>query len=289
MSEAKSPVVQQGWLRALIFFLVFMSLYMSGSMLLQRNIGSSSIKDLVSKKLQLANPAYSELILFFIISVATVYLFRRFIDRASFTGIGLEWKGYQRDAMVGFFLGPALLCIGSLILYMNGNLNWNDINFQERDFLTSLVFMFLVAFGEELIFRGYILHNLLQSFNRWFALGISSLAFTLAHASNPGVDIIAIINVFVAGLLLGINYIYTRNLSFAILFHFSWNFFQGPILGYDVSGINLNSLFEMETNGNSLLTGGPFGFEGSIFSGILCIIALILLHVVYERSVVKEA
>lgn len=289
MSEAKSPLIQQGWLRALIFFLVFMSLYMSGSMLLQKSIGSSTIKDLISKQLQLSNPAYAELIVFFIIALASVYLFRRYIDRASFTGLGLEWKQHQRDAMVGFFLGPALLCIGSLILYMNGNLNWNDINFRERDFVTSFIFMLLVAFGEELIFRGYILHNLLQSVNRWFALGISALAFTLAHASNPNVDIIAIINVFVAGLLLGINYIYTRNLCFAIMFHFSWNFFQGPILGYDVSGINLNSLFEMEINGSTLLTGGPFGFEGSIFSGILCIIALILLHVVYERSVVKEA
>ena len=30
----------------------------------------------------------------------------------------------------------------------------------------------------------------------------------------------------IAGLFLGINYIYTRNLWFSIFFHFSWNFFQ---------------------------------------------------------------
>ena len=223
-------------------------------------------------------------LIFFLLALLLTWLFRKFIDKGTLAGIGFQWNGHQRDAWVGFFLGPVLLGLGSLILYANGNLSWMDINFNQRDFFTSLAFMLMVAVGEELIFRGYILGNLLQSVNRWIALGLSAIAFTLAHISNPAVDVIAFVNLFIAGLLLGINYLYTKNLCFAIFFHFSWNFFQGPILGYDVSGITLQSLFDADLKGNSLLTGGPFGFEGSILAGILCIIAVLLLHVIYEKS-----
>jgi membrane protease YdiL (CAAX protease family) len=289
LSEVKSPM-QQGWLRALLFFLVFMLSYMSVAWLLQRKSGDTTMGDRIAQQLQLAHLAYTGLLLFFILAIALTWLFRKFIDRGTLASMGFQWAGHQRDAWLGFFLGPALLGTGSLILYLNDNLSWMDINFNQQEFFTALAFMLLVAVGEELVFRGYILHNLLQSVNRWFALGASAMAFTVAHSSNPAIDVIAFINLFVAGLLLGINYLYTRNLCFAIFFHFSWNFFQGPVLGFDVSGINLQSLFEAELKGNSLLTGGAFGFEGSILAGILCIIALLLLHVIYEKGrVTKQA
>lgn len=115
--------------------------------------------------------------------------------------------------------------------------------------------MALVAFAEELVFRGYILNNLLQSMNKWTALIISSLLFTLFHLSNPDISLLALLNIFLSGLMLGINYIFTKNLWFAILLHFSWNFYEGPILGYKVSGLTLESLLQQELTGNPILTG----------------------------------
>jgi membrane protease YdiL (CAAX protease family) len=92
------------------------------------------------------------------------------------------------------------------------------------------------------------------------------------------------INIFLAGILLGINYIYTKNLWFAILFHLSWNFIQGPLLGYKVSGVNLPSLLQTSMNGDLLLTGGDFGFEGSIFDLAITILTILILYLVYERK-----
>jgi energy-coupling factor transporter transmembrane protein EcfT len=136
----------------------------------------------------------------------------------------------------------------------------------------EVLFLVAVALIEELMFRGYLLNNLMHSLNKWLALLITAILFTLAHTDNPGVTILPVLNVFVAGVLLGINYIYTKNLWFSIFFHFIWNVFQGPVLGYDVSGIELQSLLQQNMEGPALLTGGAFGFEGSI----LCL-ALILL------------
>jgi len=143
--------------------------------------------------------------------------------------------------------------------------------------------MAIIAFYEELVFRGYILNNLMESFNKWIALLISAILFAIFHLDNPSVNIVAVLNVFSAGVLLGVNYIYTKNLWFAFLFHFGWNFFEGPILGYKISGLNTQTLLQTELKGDVLLTGGEFGFEGSIFSLALMLITILLLYWIYEK------
>jgi hypothetical protein len=213
-----------------------------------------------------------------------VWLFRKFIDRASFSSLGFDWKPYQYHAATGFFLGPLLMGAGTFILIAIKTLHWTDIHFDETQMFLNLGLMMIIAVAEETVFRGYILNNLLESMNKWIALGVSALIFAAFHANNPGITPIAIFNLFLGGLLLGVNYIFTRNLWFGILFHFSWNFYQGSVLGYKVSGVSLQPVLEQELTGNSLITGKEFGFEGSIFSGILCLLTTLLLAWIYEKK-----
>ncbi len=49
------------------------------------------------------------------------------------------------------------------------------------------------------------------------------------------------LNLLLAGMLLGASYLYTRNLCFPISLHLFWNWIQGPILGYQVSGNNFTT------------------------------------------------
>ena len=163
------------------------------------------------------------------------------------------------------------------------HLQWTDITFSGTDLFIEFGMLLIVAFYEEIVFRGYILNNLMESFNRWVALLLSAVLFTVFHLDNPGINIIPSINIFLAGILLGINYIYTKNLWFAILFHLGWNFFQGPVLGYKISGVNLPTLLQTELKGDLLLTGGDFGFEGSFFCTGLIVIAILLLYRLYEN------
>jgi membrane protease YdiL (CAAX protease family) len=113
------------------------------------------------------------------------------------------------------------------------------------------------------------------------ALVISSALFSLFHAANANVGVVALLNIFVAGFLLGINYVYTRNIWFAVCLHFSWNFFQGPVLGYEVSGLDLPSLLQQTLKGPGLLTGGEFGFEGSLICLLLNMLTCIFLASYY--------
>lgn len=284
---ARQPLIKQGWLRVLLFCIAYlvltilMAVPVSALVLL---IHKDEIKQ-GAKIEELMNGDYLwiSILIALIVSIIVVFIFRKFIDRKNVLSLGFRIPN-QADAWTGFFLAPAMLGIGTLILYLSKHLRWTDITFSGRSLFFELGLMLFVAIYEEVVFRGYILSNLMESFNKWIALLLSALLFTLFHIINPGIGFIPMLNIFLAGILLGINYIYTKNLWFAILFHLAWNFFQGPVLGYKVSGVNLATLLQTELNGDLLLTGGDFGFEGSVLDLALSVIAIIVLYQVYQKK-----
>ena len=81
-----------------------------------------------------------------------------------------------------------------------------------------------------------------------------------------------------AWLLFGAAYIYTRNLWFPIAIHFAWNFMQSGIFGAITSGNEkTSSLLTTKLTGNSFITGGEFGPEGTIQALIFCVLVSIVL------------
>ena len=221
----------------------------------------------------------------FAIALISVSLFRIFVDRRSIESLGWSLDAFPGEAVTGLFMGPALLGVSALLMMASGHLEWTDITFDPSSLFVSFGLMAIIAFSEEMVFRGYILGNLLDSLsNKWLALVISGVLFAAFHFTSPGVHTLAFANLFLAGLLLGINYIYSRNLWFSFLFHLSWNFFQGPILGFRVSGLILPSLLVAEPKGDLFITGGEFGLEGSILTTTVSVITLCVLGLVFEKK-----
>jgi membrane protease YdiL (CAAX protease family) len=291
----KNPWIQQGWLRVVLFgicFCIITLLIAIPALLIIVGVKKEDLqKDLIhTLAAQLTgNFLWLMLILECLISLISVWIFRVFVDKKSFASLGWERKGYGSESATGLFMGPALLGISALLLLLSGHLQWTDINWDPQSLFVSFGLLVLIAFSEELVFRGYILNNLLASFpNKWIALAISAILFAAFHITNPGMNSLAFANLFLAGLLLGINYIYTKNLWYSFLFHLSWNFFQGPLLGFRVSGLNLPSLLVAETKGDLLLTGGDFGLEGSVLNMAVSIIAVLVLALAFGRKYSSE-
>ena len=105
--------------------------------------------------------------------------------------------------------------------------------------------------------------NLLESFNPYAALFVSSLFFSLIHGANPNVTLLGLSNIFLAGIFLGASYVFTKNLWFPIALHFSWNFFQA-MFGFKVSGLDSYSIIKFDIIENNYINGGEFGFGGEI-------------------------
>ena len=137
----------------------------------------------------------------------------------------------------------------------------------------------LVALREELLFRGYAFQRLLEEAETWPALGLMSLYFAYAHWGNPGMTGLirygASLNIALAGVLLGLCYLKTRSLAMPIGLHLGWNWTQGSLLGFGVSGSQPGSLLAPVFHDRPLwLTGGSFGLEASLPCAILCSLAI---------------
>jgi uncharacterized protein len=293
-SEGKKPLMTQGWMRVLLFIvaIIIVSLLLAvPAILIFTTVKPDDIQaDFLHSITSLASKdsLWIVAVIEFISSVVCVFMFRKFLDRKSFASLGFSQAGQLNNALAGFFLAPALIGIGSLILYLTKHLEWDDFSFSANDFVIDIGILALIAISEELVFRGYILNNLMQSFNKWIALILSSMLFMLFHIATPSVGAIPLISLFLAGVLFGMNYIYTKNLWFAIALHFSWNLFQGPLSGFKISGVDFSSMLQIELKGDNSITGGDFGFEGSFIATALLFFAVAAMYLWYEKKFKSE-
>ncbi|WP_321319963.1 type II CAAX endopeptidase family protein [Labilibaculum sp.] len=282
------PAIKRGWLRAILIllpFIIFTGIFqLIGTFVL----ALASNKDLLEMlQNQADNSTSSFLVIQFFGTIGTlllIWLFTRFIDRKKMIDLGLSFQKRTKDIIYGLLAGFIMMGAGSLILYFSGNLTFNSITFNLIGLAQSVVLFILVSINEEVFVRGYLLRNFMDSMNKYIALISSSLIFMALHLMNPNVSLVGITNIFLAGLLLGIGYIFTKNLWFPLALHFSWNFFQGPIFGFEVSGTSSSSLISQSIQGNEILTGGQFGLEGSIIATVLCSLGIVLFWMVYKKQ-----
>ena len=273
-------IIKKGWFRVVIvipafffFAVIFQLLGVVASTLLS-GLGffDFSIQDLdsFSNLPAMTIIQYFDLMGIFIL----LWLFMKYVDKEPFMNMGFEIKGKRNDIILGMTLGLFMMAVGYLVLSSLGEIQFLKINYE----LSSIIWLFILFIGvsilEETFVRGYVLKNLLKSFNPIISLVISSGIFSLLHFLNPNVNYLALTELFIGGIALGISYVYTKNLWFPFAFHLSWNFFQ-VIFGFNVSGMDTYSLIEFEILEPNSLDGGDFGFEGSYLSIIFTIIIII--------------
>jgi len=138
------------------------------------------------------------------------------------------------------------------------------------------------AVTEELMYRGVLFRIIEGRLGTWAALGLTALLFGLSHLLNPNATLWGALAIAVeAGGMLGAAYVATRTLWLPIGIHFAWNFAEGGIFGTDVSGTNTpQGLLDGVLSGPSMVTGGAFGPEGSVYSvaaGLIATIAFLWL------------
>lgn len=148
--------------------------------------------------------------------------------------------------------------------------------------LTGLYVFLFAALMEETLFRGFIFQRLLAGVGTWPAQIVLASLFALGHWGNPGMqgstEVVATLDLFLGAVLLGLAYLRTRSLALPVGLHLGWNWTQGHILGFGVSGYDhagwLKPLFQGQAE---WLTGGAFGPEASLFSPLVSLVMIVLL------------
>jgi uncharacterized protein len=211
---------------------------------------------------------------------ASVFVARRVLDRRSFLSLGLNWdRRALLDCCFGIALPSLMLGLVFLTLWGAGWLEvtaytWEQQSWGSVILITGIMLLLFLLIGwqEELLARGYWLQNLSDGINlRWGVL-LSSALFALAHSANPNASWEAILGLFLSGLLLAYGYLRSGKLWLPIGLHLGWNFFEGVVFGFPVSGVFFFQLLHTQVDGPSLITGGAFGPE----AGLVLLPALLL-------------
>ncbi|GAA2329809.1 CPBP family intramembrane glutamic endopeptidase [Dactylosporangium salmoneum] len=134
--------------------------------------------------------------------------------------------------------------------------------------LALLGFMAAAAVTEELIFRGILFRIIEEKIGTWFAMVLTGVLFGASHLLNKDATVWGAACIAVeAGFMLAAAYVATRNLWVGIGVHFAWNFALGGIFGLEVSGNGTSKgLVDATTSGGTLVSGGTFGPEASVYT-----------------------
>ena len=237
-------------------------------------------------------------------SIATtisIYIARLYVDHRSFLSLGIRWdRNAFYDLVIGFFIAGIII---GLIFVLDWSFGWLTIisfkSEQEKfykllmEILFCLLIFFMVGWQEELMFRGYIFQNIQDGMKHTWGLILSSIIFAAYHLTNPNFSWFALLGLIIAGFFLAYPYLRTKMLWLSIGLHFGWNFFEGYVFGFSISGLDtFPSFIEQSVSGPSWITGGAFGPEAGIVLVPAIIVGWILVYLyskVRARFVIPES
>jgi membrane protease YdiL (CAAX protease family) len=230
-----------------------------------------------------------------------VFLLARLIDRRPWRDYGFHFNpAWWRDLGFGLLLGLVLM---SVVFGIENLFGWRPIQGYFENGRPSLSFWQLLVNGligyvlvgvqEEVFFRGFLIKNMAEGLH---LLRISpktavlipyllvSLFFGFAHAFNRNATLVSSFNLSLIGLLLGLGFILTGELAIPIGLHIAWNFAQGYVFGFPVSGSVTNlSLLATIQRGPAVWTGGAFGPEGGLMGLVAAWLGVLLFYAWVRR------
>ncbi len=213
------------------------------------------------------------------------WLVLRFVDKRPFTSVGISFNtSMGKELFQGALLGSGMMSVIFVIEYAAGmvHIEFREITFQQGTliFTNSAMLYIAVGYGEELLFRGYLFQTFVEGTNKVIATLAISLFFALAHSRNPNVSLFGLINVGLAGIWLSIAYFKTKALWLPIGLHISWNFFQGFVYSYPVSGTTSEKeqIGKAIVSGPDWITGGTFGPEGGALATLMLIVGTLIIY-----------
>ena len=210
----------------------------------------------------------------------TSIIYCRNIEVRPITSMGVRKQKLIPHYLTGLLTGIIMMtaitllsvCFGANKISLCSSINFGII-------ILYLLGFFVQGMSEEFIFRGYLLTTIGGYHSVWIAVVVNSGAFALAHAFNPGFDVLPCINLVLFGVFASLYMICFDDIWGVCGIHSIWNFMQGNFYGISVSGTgDSESVFRTTARtSHAWLSGGEFGIEGSIFTTIILSAGIIII------------
>lgn len=180
--------------------------------------------------------------------------------------------GAGRELLLGGLLGAVMM---SAVVGLIAALGWYTVDGTHPlpVLWPALGTALLAGVVEEVALRGVVFRLVEQRFGTWTALAASAVLFGALHLVNPDATLVGAVAIALqAGVLLGLAYSATGRLWVPIGLHVGWNALEMGLFGAPTSGDPIDGLLRAHLSGPTLLSGGDFGVEGSVFSVVVCLV-----------------
>jgi membrane protease YdiL (CAAX protease family) len=234
------------------------------------------LSELVPKPLRLGWP----MLLSAAVAVAGYRWFVMRLERRPITELALAGAG--RELWGGLGIGALLVVATYSVLLASGAFTITGAA-ATGVLLKPFPEQVMVAVFEEIVFRAIVFGMLQKFWGTKIALGVSTVIFVVAHMPNEGFSVLGAAMTAAASLALSGAYLLSGRLWLPISMHFAWNYFSDAVFAVPVSGHPARGWLQVATSGPAWLSGGTYGIEGSIVTGITWSMAAIALLTIAHR------
>ena len=228
--------------------------------------------------------------LFSFVFILLLFIFWvKVIEKNSLSSLGFVKKNWLKYLGWGILISLFQMGVIALVYQLGGigSFELNELSLEPILFILGLFPFWLLQGGtEEVATRGWLLTRIAARTNLPLAIVISSSLFGILHMGNAGVTFLSVLNIILDGVLAGLLFIYTDSIWLVVAQHGTWNYVQGNLLGFQVSGTGADaSIFSFTMgDGPDWLTGGAFGAEGSIITTLVLFVSLVIVYCLGERK-----
>jgi uncharacterized protein len=215
--------------------------------------------------------------------VAVTWAFCRFLHRGSLTDVGLHRQGWVQNLFGGWAIGASLVGLTFVIYAAAGWLSVEGMTSDIRGFIIVGLSWIASSTVEEITTRGYIMQRLALAWGMPVAIVVASVIFTMPHALNPNVTVLALSNTFLIGVFFALAYLVTRSLWLPIGLHIGWNLAEIG-LGFPDSGLVEPGLIRSTVQGPSLITGGAYGPEAGLVVSTVTLLGIVAMMFLRRRK-----
>ena len=231
---------------------------------------------------------YYELFSFVIILFLFIF-WVKVIEKNALSSLGFVKRNWLKYLVWGILLSLLQMGVIALVYQVGGigSFELNELSLEPILFILGLFPFWLLQGGtEEVATRGWLLTRIAARTNLPLAIVISSSLFGILHMGNAGVTFLSVLNIILDGVLAALLFIYTDSIWLVVAQHGTWNYVQGNLLGFQVSGTGADaSIFSFTMgDGPDWLTGGAFGAEGSIITTLVLLVSLVIVYLLGERK-----
>lgn len=228
--------------------------------------------------------------LFSFVFILLLFIFWvKVIEKNSLSTLGFVKKNWLKYLGWGILISLLQMGVIALVYQVGGigTFELNELSLEPILFILGLFPFWLLQGGtEEVATRGWLLTRIAARTNLPLAIAISSSLFGILHMGNAGVTFLSVLNIILDGVLAGLLFIYTDSIWLVVAQHGTWNYVQGNLLGFQVSGTGADaSIFSFTMgSGPDWLTGGAFGAEGSIITTLVLLLSVLIVYLLGERN-----